>query len=138
MVKNILSILFVLFTGYACYDYGYKTAYNRQAVILNKQIIDRENKIKELEQIHTLIQLEKENEIKSINSKYNSIISSLRNRPERTITIETSSPSTVCPRTSCTGEQLFREDAEFLIGEATKAETLKQSLTACRRYLIGS
>ena len=79
---------------------------------------------------------DKENEIKAINSKHDAIVSSLRNRPERTTIKEVNNCSAVCARTGSTGEQLFREDAEFLIGEATKAMILRESLTACRRYLL--
>ena len=80
--------------------------------------------------------LDKENEIKAINSKHNAIVSGLRNRPERTIIKEINSCSAICTGAGSTGEQLFREDAEFLIREAQLAEILKASLTSCRRYLL--
>jgi hypothetical protein len=140
MIKNISIILFVFFMGYACYDYGYKTAYNKQAVSYVKQLKEQEFKLQESQKNITLIQLEKENEIKTINTKHSSIVNSLRNRPERTVIVQsTSSDSpTISSGAGSTGEQLFREDAEFLIGEAAKAETLKKSLASCRRYLLGN
>lgn len=136
MVKNILIVLFVLFTGYSCYDYGYKTAYTKQSNKYIQQLTEQETKYKELQKNYNLIQLDKENEIKIINTKYTAIINSLRNRPERVNQTQTSSTPAISSRAGSTGEQLFREDAEFLIGEASKAETLKQSLTSCRRYLL--
>lgn len=136
MVKYILQLVFALFVGYISYDYGYKTAFNKQSNAYIKQLESQELKYQNLQGKLILTQLDKENEIKAINSKHNAIISSLRNRPERATIKEDNSCSAVCAGTGSTGEQLFREDAEFLIGEATKAETLKQSLTACRRYLL--
>ena len=136
MVNRILILVFALFVGYICYDYGYKTAYNQQASTYIAKIKEQENKYLELQKTLTLTQLQKENEIKAINSKHDAIVSSLRNRPERTIQVESTSCSAVCAGTGSTGQQLFREDAEFLIGEATKAMILKESLTSCRRYLL--
>ena len=136
MVKYILQVVFALFIGYISYDYGYKTAYNKQANSYIKQLKDQEVKYQDLQKKFVLTQLDKENEIKAINSKHDAIISSLRNRPERTTIKENNDCSAVCSRAGSTGEQLFREDAEFLIGEASKAMILRESLTACRRYLL--
>ncbi len=134
MIKNIITVIFVLFFGYICYDYGYKTAYNKEYKIKVEQLTEQQARYLELQKKSVLYQLEKENEIKSINSKHTAIINSLRNRPERTPKDE--STSIVCAGAGSTGEQLFREDAEFLIGQAQLAEILKQSLTVCRRYLL--
>ena len=136
MVKYILQVIFALFIGYISYDYGYKTAYNKQANSYIKQLKDQEVKYQDLQKKFVLTQLDKENEIKAINSKHDAIVSSLRNRPERITIKENNDCSAVCSRTGSTGEQLFREDAEFLIGEASKAMILRESLTACRRYLL--
>lgn len=78
---------------------------------------------------------EKEDEIKIINSKHANIIRSLSNRPSRSEpTLKDDSVN--CSRAGSTGKQLSREDAEFLIGEATKAMILRESLASCRRYLL--
>jgi len=138
MVKYILQLLFILFVGYISYDYGYKTAFDRQSKSYIKQLEDQQTKFKKLQKEFVANQLEKENEIKAINSKHSIIVSSLRNRPERVTIKEVNNCTSVCSGTGSTGEQLFREDAEFLIGEASKAEILKQSLLACRRNLIGN
>lgn len=55
-------------------------------------------------------------EIETINSKLALLRSELRKRPSRSAA--TSSPS------SCTGRELLREDAEFLAGEAARAERI--------------
>jgi len=73
---------------------------------------------------------EKEDEIRSINARHASILSSLQQRPTRE---QAQTLPVVSSGARSTGQQLFREDAEFLIGEATRAETLKQSLIECRK-----
>lgn len=55
-------------------------------------------------------------EIETINSKLALLRSELRKRPSRATA--SSSP------TSCTGRELLREDAEFLAGEAARAERI--------------
>jgi hypothetical protein len=131
VIKNILIGLLIVFMTYVSYDYGYKTAYNKQANTHIKQLEQEKLKQEELQKKIILIQKGKEDEIKAINSKHTAIVSSLRNRPERN-EVSTSIGS----RAGSTGEQLFREDAEFLIGEASKAMILRESLTSCRRYLL--
>ena len=136
VVKYILQVVFVLFIGYSCYDYGFKKSENKYLTIANKQLQEQEIKYQNLQLKLKETQQDKENEIKAINTKHNAIISSLRNRPERITSKENSDCSAVCSRAGSTGQQLFREDAEFLIGEASKAMILKESLVSCRRSLI--
>ena len=138
MLKYILPIAFAFITGWFCYDYGYKTAYNKYNSQYIKQLKEQQASLQELQKKFVFTQLEKENEIKAINSKQDAIISSLRNRPERATQPASNDSPAICTGAGSTGEQLFREDAEFLIGEASKAEVLKQSLISCRRYLLGN
>lgn len=55
-------------------------------------------------------------EIESINSKLAFLRSELRKRPSRSTAPQAGS--------SCTGRELLREDAEFLAGEAARAERI--------------
>lgn len=55
-------------------------------------------------------------EIETINSKLALLRSELRKRPSRS-----TAPSSSAP---CTGRELLREDAEFLAGEAARAEQI--------------
>jgi len=75
---------------------------------------------------------EKEDEIRNINSRHASILSSLQQRTSRE---QAQTLPVVSAGARSTGQQLFREDAEFLIGEATKAMILRQSLIDCRKDL---
>lgn len=63
-------------------------------------------------------------EIKAIDLKYKSAIDKLRNRPSR-------STATTQNGKTCTGAELSREDAEFLVGEATRADKVVAELTYC-------
>lgn len=59
---------------------------------------------------------------------------SVRKRPERpaapaSAVSSTASPN--CPACVCTGAELFKESAEFLIAEASRADELRIALNAC-------
>jgi hypothetical protein len=147
MVKYIAA--YVISTTLFCwffYGYGVDKGNLKVAIVkkeiteeYNKQLKDQIDRTQTLQKELTLVKLNKENEIYSINKRHSATINSLRNRPERTITITQDRSTPIdSPREGSSGEQLFREDAEFLIGEAAKAEILKQSLLACRRNLIGN
>lgn len=82
--------------------------------------------------------MEKENEIKAINDRHAALVSSLRSRPSRNsgtpVVIETPVITTFeCTRVPSTGEELSREDAEFLAGEAASADILKEALKQTRK-----
>ena len=64
-----------------------------------------------------------------------SLADSVRKRPERTAPASTVSGTAgaVCPACSCTGAALSREDAEFLVREAARADELRIALDACVR-----
>lgn len=134
IIKLLILVISVVTLSYCSYNSGYNSAEVKYTKQLNDKLKQEQSKYLEIQ--HQLFQLqkEKENEIKIINSKHTAIVNGLRNRIERPIAI----PPIQCTstidssRTGSTGEQLFREDAEFLIGEALKAEVLKQSLLACR------
>jgi hypothetical protein len=69
------------------------------------------------------IRKEKDAQIQAINDQLVNAISELRKRPSRTA--ETSNGS------SCNGTGLYAEDAEFLIREASRADTIRVALQAC-------
>lgn len=102
----------------------------QQALVLAQE---KEHKAKLTKQLK-----DKEDAIKSINKRHAAIVSGLRQRTERplVIPIKEVSSSTVCTGTGSTGKQLYREDAEFLIGEAAKADILREALKTCRAQLL--
>ena len=69
------------------------------------------------------IRTEKDAQIKAINDKLVDAISELRKRPSRTAEANNGQ--------SCNGTSLYAEDAEFLIREASRADTIRIGLEAC-------
>lgn len=70
---------------------------------------------------------------KSLNATVATITRELRNRPDRPS--GTNVPGNTTPEPTCTGstgKELYRADAEFLIGEAARAERLIILLESCK------
>lgn len=135
----VIWLLSLMLTGWFSYKAGVdkeatkflKYRQSQQALVLEQQ---EEHKTKLTEQLK-----DKEDAIKSINQRHAAIVSGLRQRTERPDTITPSkeaSSASVCTGTGSTGEQLYREDAEFLIGEAAKADIIRQALKTCRIQLL--
>ncbi len=102
----------------------------QQTLVLEQQ---EQHKVKLTEQLK-----DKEDAIKSINKRHATIVSGLRQRTERPVTdptVKEANSAPVCTGTGSTGEQLYRQDAEFLIGEAAKADILREALKTCRTQL---
>jgi hypothetical protein len=77
---------------------------------------------------------EKDREIRNLNARAVALSNSLRDRPTRPSpeSSPVSSTASVGPApASCTGSGLSREDAEFLAGEAARADELRASLRQC-------
>ena len=103
---------------------------SQQALVLAQEEEHKQQLAKQLK--------DKEDAIKSLNQRHASIVNGLRQRAERPITLTFStetSGSSIGTGAGSTGQQLYREDAEFLIGEAAKADTLREALKSCRRQL---
>ena len=104
---------------------------SQQTLVLEQQ---EQHKVKLTEQLK-----DKEDAIKSINQRHATIVSGLRQRTERPVASVSGkevSSAPVCTGTGSTGEQLYRQDAEFLIGEAAKADILREALKTCRTQLL--
>jgi hypothetical protein len=77
---------------------------------------------------------EKDREIRNLNARATALTNSLRDRPSRAATVASAVSDTAnagCAPTSCTGAGLSREDAQFLAGEATRADELRAALKQC-------
>lgn len=78
------------------------------------------------------IQKEKDVKIKSLNSRVATLTLSLQSRPSRTepsgVSNDASNQET---RQGNTGLELYREDSKFLVGEAARAELIKEELLTC-------
>ena len=69
---------------------------------------------------------------KSLNATVATITRELRNRPNRPSSTNVPSNTTSEPAAGGTGKELYRADAEFLVGEAARAEKLIIQLESCR------
>lgn len=63
----------------------------------------------------------KQYEIAKVSADYQRTINGLRNRANRPASL----PNPTNPPATCTGAQLYREDGEFLAGEAARAEQVR-------------
>lgn len=91
-------------------------------------------KEQELQASADLLRKDKDREIRDLNARTAALTNSLRDRPSRPTTEASALPSTAsagCAPTSCTGAGLSREDAQFLAGEAARADELRASLKQC-------
>jgi hypothetical protein len=61
----------------------------------------------------------------------NALLDSVRNRPARDRGSDVPGAAAAGDRAGCTGTDLYREDAGFLVGEAERADRIAEQLTAC-------
>ena len=133
MIKNLLTNKFVLYTllslsvlfgVYVWHTNAIECAVLMKSMEYEKIIQEQAIKAKDLEsklKQDSLDQLaKKEDELKDINIKLDAAIERLRDRNSRKDagTKPSKNPGT------CTGTELYREDAEFLTREASRAESI--------------
>lgn len=138
VVVVIIWLLSIIIPSWLSYGAGVdkeatkflKYRQSQQSLVLAQEEEHKQQLVKQLK--------DKEDAIKSLNQRHASIVNSLRQRTERPITLTFStetSGSSVSTGAGSTGQQLYREDAEFLVGEAAKADILREALKSCRRQL---
>lgn len=138
VVVVIIWLLSIIIPSWLSYGAGVdkeatkflKYRQSQQSLVLTQEEEHKQQLAKQLK--------DKEDAIKSLNQRHVSIVNSLRQRTERPITLTFStetSGSSVSTGAGSTGQQLYREDAEFLVGEAAKADILREALKSCRRQL---
>jgi hypothetical protein len=78
---------------------------------------------------------EHKNEMDRLSIQYESALGRLSDRPDRptegAAELSEDSPVGAVPADGCTGAELFRPDAEFLVREATRSDQLRLALKAC-------
>ena len=82
------------------------------------------------------IREEKNREIRHLSAARDAALRELRNRDERPAgSVHPAADDQAAgagPGTSCTGAQLYRSDAEFLVWEAARADEVRTHLSECR------
>ena len=107
----------------------YADKYNADVLRLHQLRVQSET---ELEAALNKSKETKDAEIKAITRRYNSTIASLYNRPTRDNSSDNSKDTSHTESTKgATGKELYRNDAEFLVGFAADAERLKIELSQC-------
>jgi len=128
MVKYIYGAAAVLVIcgaiAFSSYHYGYAEA---KLFVTNQYEEKLRKQISQAEEAEALLRKKnhdalgaKENEINKLTARVSSLRSELLKRPSRQNNpLPPSSPAT------CTGRELYREDGEFLAGEASTAERVR-------------
>lgn len=76
---------------------------------------------------------DKANAVQAVSAEYSRIVSELQSRPTRKDLTSSVASAVASARKACTGSELYREDAEFLAGEAARAD----KVTIERDYYYG-
>lgn len=99
-----------------------------------KKLLEASELAREREQVMVSsadkIRKEKDAKIASLNTRLGTAISSLSERPQRPPSTPQGAPAS-CIGAGATGAQLSREDAEFLVREAARADSLRLALGQC-------
>jgi len=74
---------------------------------------------------------DKDNEIQAIDTERDAASSEVANRPRRPAPGTAQGPADGEAASGCTGARLFGDDAEFLIREAARADTIRVALKSC-------
>lgn len=143
---SILSILLILGTlGFCSYRYGYKNGsedvqnewtVEKNAVLKaqQEQLLQKEERERQLQHKMDKLRVERQREINDLNLQLDVVLNQLRSRPDRTT--NGSEPVSGdskhgANQSGCTGDELYKSDAEFLIREAERADQLRLSLKRC-------
>jgi hypothetical protein len=101
-----------------------------------KKLLEASELAREREQVMIAsaerLRKDKDAQIASLNGRLGSALDGLRQRPQRSPSTPEGSPA-ACSCTGATGSQLSREDAEFLVREAARADSLRTALDQCYR-----
>lgn len=122
----------VLLGGVYVYNTGYSNGVDDTNQKVTEQALQNQIKVRQQEKLwqSKVDQTVKnyETKINSINRKHADLVNSLLNRPSRTERLP-DNPKVVC--TAATGAELSREDGQFLAGEATRADQIREALRGC-------
>lgn len=128
LTEKIISVLAVVFAvgfvSYSGFHYVKKLGYDEAVSIYEKQKA-KDKAITDAAQAQLQLKADqaakdKQDALKAADVKYAALADSLRKRPTRPS--QAGSSATARSTGSCTGSELYREDAEFLAGEAARAD----------------
>jgi hypothetical protein len=121
--------------GYAAGKHHVQLQWDAEKVRLEREAQVLADKVRQAERdMQTAAdkqQKEKRDAIDRLTRDHRAVLDSLRKRPQRPVDAVPGPAGAAQGQSGCTGAELHREDAEFLIGEAARADTLRAELEAC-------
>ena len=134
-LAGLVMLGFSYWKGYTHGKEAVQQKWDAEKVVLEREAQQLKDQAREVERSMqkevNRIQKEKHHAIKTADSKYRTLVDSLRDRPETRAT--DAMPSSTGDVVGCTGAQLARPDAEFLAGYAADAERLQAAYNSCRQ-----
>jgi len=112
-----LAVIAMAGVGYGRYEHNAFEEYKAEEI---KNAREKEH---QMQDATDLIRKDKDAQINAINNQLADALIELRNRPSRAQAANNGQNGT--------GSTLFAEDAEFLVREATRADTIRTALDAC-------
>ena len=113
-----LTVIALAGVGYGRHEHNVFEEYKAEEI---KNAREKEH---QMQDATDQIRKDKDAQINAINNQLANALIELRSRPSRTNQSSNNGQSG-------TGATLFAEDAEFLIGEAARADTIRTALDAC-------
>ena len=134
LVAGILSLLLAFSVGWVVNGWRLNAKIEQIQKEHTQALLTAESNARKAEQ--TLVEqaqqekVRKDAELKVVGNKLSAVLIKLRDRPERNSEVPTATPAR--PVESCTGTELYRQDAEFLIREAARADEVVIQLMQCQ------
>jgi hypothetical protein len=131
------GVAFVAFaTGWTTNGWRLNAKIDNMVATQAKEIADAQHKARQIEQDLQAkadgLRKDADNRIRSLTASRDSLLNELRSRSERP------SASSITPDArlgltakGCSGAELYREDSEFLVREAARADTLREGYRQC-------
>ena len=90
-------------------------------------LVEVRNREKSLIEASERTRKDRDAKVKNLNGRLNAALSELQQRPSRSV----NSPTDTASCSGATGANLSKEDAEFLVRESTRADTVVEHLNYC-------
>jgi len=134
MQKWLIGVLIastcIVFGGFYTYRTGYANGMNAIQAQWDAEKAAAAIHAQELQANMDKLREGKNREIARLNSTVRSLVNGLRDRPERPSVAASGAGD---DSSGCTGATVYKQDGEFLIGEATRADQLRLALIQCQK-----
>lgn len=128
--RLLLIVLLLGGLGAKAYTYHVRAVEGARSSVIQEYSREYVQDLEEQVSASRRLQTETNNKVEILNAEklnisksYSALLASLQQRPSRSEPKQ-STPGDACPTPSYTGASLYREDGEFLAGEASRAEVV--------------